>query len=145
MEVLSQQFVYPLPSFGQIRFELLCLKHVIFLAGDMENSMGSIMYISFGDYLVRRTAWFLRSPLVRKVPSRYFLKAVGYPADETKGSRKNNFTEWTLGFGSDLADPIEQNRRHSTLCRGFASEVSGKDGRKPRWQNVKLFLREPYC
>ena len=46
-------------------------------------------------------------------------------------------------FGSDLADPIEQNRRHSRLCRGFASEVSGKDGRKPRWQNVKLFLREP--
>jgi len=61
----------------------------------------------------------------------------------TKGSRKNNFTEWALGFGSDLADPIEQNRRHSRLCRGFASEVSGKDGRKPRWQNVKLFLREP--
>ena len=61
----------------------------------------------------------------------------------SKGSRKNNFTEWALGFGSDLADPIEQNRRHSRLCCGFASEVSGKDGRKPRWQNVKLFLREP--
>jgi len=60
-----------------------------------------------------------------------------------KGSRKNNFIEWALGFGSDLADPIEQNRRHSRLCRGFVSEVSSKDGPKPRWQNVKLFLREP--
>jgi hypothetical protein len=36
--------------------ELFCLKHVIFLAGDMGNSMGWIMYISFGDYLVRPTA-----------------------------------------------------------------------------------------
>jgi len=42
-----------------------------------------------------------------------------------------------------LADPIEQNRRHSRLCRDFASEASGKDGPKPGCQNVKLFLREP--
>jgi hypothetical protein len=31
----------------------------------------------------------------------------------TKGSRKNKFTELALRFGSDLADPIEKNRRNS--------------------------------
>ncbi len=30
-----------------------------------------------------------------------------------KGSRKNKFAELVLRFGSDLADPIEQNRRNS--------------------------------
>ena len=36
-----------------------------------------------------------------------------------KGSRKNNFAELALGFGSDLADPREQNHRNSELFRGF--------------------------
>jgi hypothetical protein len=31
----------------------------------------------------------------------------------TKGLRKNNLAELTLRFGSDLADPIEQNHRNS--------------------------------
>jgi len=35
-----------------------------------------------------------------------------------KGSRKNKFAELALRFGSDLADPIEQNRRNSELFRG---------------------------
>ena len=30
-----------------------------------------------------------------------------------KGLRKNNFAELALRFGSDLADPIEQNHRNS--------------------------------
>ena len=36
-----------------------------------------------------------------------------------KGSRKNNLAELALRFGSDLADPIEQNHRNSWLFRGF--------------------------
>jgi hypothetical protein len=42
------------------------------------------------------------------------------PLKEThQGSRKNNFAELALGFGSDLADPREQNNRNSELFRGF--------------------------
>ncbi len=40
------------------------------------------------------------------------------PVCFTKGSRKNKFAELALRFGSDLADPIEQNRRNSELFRG---------------------------
>ena len=36
-----------------------------------------------------------------------------------KGSRKNNFAELALRFGSGLADPREQNHRNSELFRGF--------------------------
>jgi len=36
----------------------------------------------------------------------------------SKGSRKNKFAELALRFGSDLVDPIEQNRRNSELFRG---------------------------
>ena len=82
------------------------------------------------------------SAVCRRISPLFRLGSAKTPNRGFKGSRKNNFTEWALGFGSDLADPIEQNRRHSRLCRGFVSEVSGKDGPKPRWQNVKLFLRE---
>jgi hypothetical protein len=35
-----------------------------------------------------------------------------------KGSRKNKFAELAVRFGSDLADPIEQNWRNSELFRG---------------------------
>jgi hypothetical protein len=35
-----------------------------------------------------------------------------------KGSRKNNFAELALRFGSGLADPREQNHRNSELFRG---------------------------
>jgi len=38
-----------------------------------------------------------------------------YETLTTKGSRKNKFAELALRFGSDLADPIEQNRRNSEL------------------------------
>ena len=38
--------------------------------------------------------------------------------DGTKGSRKNNFAELALRFGSGLADPKEQNHRNSGLFRG---------------------------
>ena len=37
----------------------------------------------------------------------------------SKGSRKNNFAELALRFGSGLADPREQNHRNSWLFRGF--------------------------
>ena len=40
------------------------------------------------------------------------LKANGVPRPH-KGLRKNEFAELALRFGSDLADPIEQNRRNS--------------------------------
>jgi len=36
-----------------------------------------------------------------------------------KGSRKNNFAELALRFGSGLADPREQNHGNSWLFRGF--------------------------
>jgi hypothetical protein len=41
------------------------------------------------------------------------------PKAASKGSRKNNFAELALRFGSGLADPREQNHRNSWLFRGF--------------------------
>jgi len=38
---------------------------------------------------------------------------------EITGSRKNNFAELALRFGSSLADPKEQNHRNSELFQGF--------------------------
>jgi len=36
-----------------------------------------------------------------------------------KGSRKNNFAELAIRFGSGLADPREHNHRNSELFRWF--------------------------
>jgi hypothetical protein len=44
--------------------------------------------------------------------------AVQRKGNQAQGSRKNKFPELALRFGSDLADPIEQNRRNSLLFRG---------------------------
>ena len=47
----------------------------------------------------------------------FLLVAIPVPTS-LKGSCKNKFAELALRFGSDLADPIEQNRRNSELFRG---------------------------
>ena len=50
-----------------------------------------------------------------------FLTSRSSPLSATKGSRKNKFAELALRFGSDLPDPIEQNRRNSELFRGVCA------------------------
>ncbi len=64
-----------------------------------------------------------------------------------KGSLKNNFTEFTPGFGSDLDISIEQNQSNSgTISRILSRprrEVMSKDGLKMGCETGKLFLSEP--
>ncbi len=50
----------------------------------------------------------------------------------TKGLRKTNFAELALRFGSDLADPIEQNYRNSWLFRGFCEGIG------QRWPEAEM-------
>ena len=49
------------------------------------------------------------------------------------GSRKNNFAELALRFGSGLADPREQNHRNSVLFRGFCERGIGQ-----RWTEGEM-------
>ncbi len=55
---------------------------------------------------------------VKKLPRQFqqvILDTVEEVLADPKGSRKNNFAELALRFGSDLADPREQNHRNSGL------------------------------
>ena len=60
-----------------------------------------------------------------------------------KGSRKNNFAEFALRFGSVWLIRESKTTGIASYFADFASEVSAKDGLKLRCKNVKLFLREP--
>jgi hypothetical protein len=51
-------------------------------------------------------------------PTTYYVNRAKSSMDNAKGLRKNKFAELALRFGSDLADPIEQNPMNSELFRG---------------------------
>jgi hypothetical protein len=48
----------------------------------------------------------------------YYVNRTKSSMGNAKGLRKNEFAELALRFGSDLADPIEQNPINSELFRG---------------------------
>jgi hypothetical protein len=60
-----------------------------------------------------------------------------------KGSRKNNFAELAFRFGSDLADPREQDHRNSELFRGFCERAISQRWAEAEMKKVNLFFASP--
>ena len=58
------------------------------------------------------------------------LSHLGNVISEVKGSRKNNFAEFSLRFRLNLVDLTELSHRNSELFRGLRERRSAEDGLK---------------